>query len=458
VSKSDVEIRDPLHVFIRLLPKERAALNSRPMQRLRFIHQLSMSYLVYPGATHRRFEHSLGVMELVTRIFNIITDQRHLNHDEARDVMPPDDDAIGYWRAVLRMAALFHDTGHLPFSHGAEKELLPEGWDHERLSRELILSDEMRKVWASMEPPLTPEHIALLAVGPAEGETLPPWQALLNEIITGNVFGADRMDYLLRDSHHAGVQYGRFDHFRLIDTMRILPAPRVGGSDGSASREPSLGIEDGGRESAEALLLARYAMFSQVYLHRTRRIYDLHLVDFAQQWLTENGYEDGRFPTDIDGHLALTDNELLTAIYAAAAGPAGRLRTLARRITDRNERYVAVYEPSPGDLATNVEAAGQVAAALAERYDEDAVRHDKYAKVDDPFDFSLERRDGEVISSASASELLGHVPAARHESVYCDRQHLSDAKQWLGRNKDEIIQPTAHEADDDETPDGKEGT
>lgn len=428
------------------------------MQRLRFIHQLSMSYLVYPGATHRRFEHSLGVMELVTRIFNIITDHRHLNHDEARDVMPGDDDAISYWRAVLRMAALFHDTGHLPFSHGAEKELLPEGWDHERLSRELILSEEMRKIWASMEPPLTPEHIALLAVGPAEGETLPPWQALLNEIITGNVFGADRMDYLLRDSHHAGVQYGRFDHFRLIDTMRILPAPEVGGSGGGVSRETSLGIEDGGRESAEALLLARYAMFSQVYLHRTRRIYDLHLVDFAQQWLTETGYGGGRFPVDIDEHLSLTDNELLAAIYAAAAGPAGRLRTLARRITLRAERYVAAYEPGPDDLATNVEAASQVAAALVERYGEDAVRHDRYAKVDDPFDFSLERRDGDVISSASASELLGHVPAARTESVYCDRQYLSDAKQWLASHKDEAIRPTEHEEDDDDASDGKEGT
>ena len=142
-------------------------------------------------------------------------------------------------------------------------------------------------------PPLTPEHIALLAVGPIEGEAVSPWRALLSEIITGNVFGADRIDYLLRDSYHTGVQYGRFDHFRLIDTMRILPPPQTGGSDGGASREPTLGIEDGGRESTEALLLARYAMFSQVYLHRTRRIYDLHLVDFAKQWLTETGH-DGR--------------------------------------------------------------------------------------------------------------------------------------------------------------------
>ncbi len=456
MSKSDVEIRDPLHVFIRLLPKERAALDSRPMQRLRYIHQLALSYLVYPGATHRRFEHSLGVMELVTRVFSVITDHRHLNHDEAREIIPPDEDAVSYWRAVLRMAALFHDTGHLPFSHTAEKQLLPDGWNHERLTRELILSSEMREIWAMMEPPLTPEHIALLAVGPAEGETVPPWQALLSEIITGNVFGADRMDYLLRDSYHAGVQYGRFDHFRLIDTMRILPPAPTGGSDGGASRDPTLGIEDGGRESAEALLLSRYAMFSQVYLHRTRRIYDLHLVDFAQQWLSETGRE-GRFPTDIEQHLAITDNELLTAIFAAAKGSPGRLQTLARRITDRSERFVAVYEPSPSDLAVNVDAATTVAHALIERYGEDAVRHDQYAKVDEPFDFSVERRDGQVISSASASELLGHVPAARTESVFCARQYLSDAKQWLDHHKDSTIQPAEHEEDDDDAADGKEG-
>ena len=153
MSRSDMEIRDPLHVFVRLLPNEKAALDSRPLQRLRHIHQLSMSYLVYPGATHRRFEHSLGVLELVTAIFSVNYRPPALNHDEARDAIPSDEDAVSYWRRVLRMAALCHDIGHFPFSHGAEKELLPEGWDHEQLSRELILSEEMRSVWAGMDRP-----------------------------------------------------------------------------------------------------------------------------------------------------------------------------------------------------------------------------------------------------------------------------------------------------------------
>ena len=83
------------------------------------------------------------------------------------------------------------------------------------------------------------------------------------------------MDYLLRDSYHAGVAYGRFDHFRLIDTLRIIPSE----SDRAVAAS-KLGVEAGGLHSAEALLLARYYMYSQVYCHPIRRIYDIHLQDF----------------------------------------------------------------------------------------------------------------------------------------------------------------------------------
>jgi HD superfamily phosphohydrolase len=124
------EVRDPIHAFIRLTTDERKVLNSRPLQRLRYIHQLALTYLVYPGATHRRFEHSLGVMELATRIFDVVTNQANLT-DEIRGLLPEamDDYQRAYSRQHLRIAALCHDVGHLPFSHAAEKgELLPEGW------------------------------------------------------------------------------------------------------------------------------------------------------------------------------------------------------------------------------------------------------------------------------------------------------------------------------------------
>ena len=138
------EIRDAVHVFTRLDSDERKVLDSRPFQRLRHIHQLALTHLVYPGATHNRFEHSLGVMELADRVFRIITAKENIDH-RVRDVVPAGDDQLRYWCRVLRMAALCHDLGHLPFSHAAEERLLPEGWTHETLTVELIKSEEMER-------------------------------------------------------------------------------------------------------------------------------------------------------------------------------------------------------------------------------------------------------------------------------------------------------------------------
>ena len=106
-----------------------------------------------------------------------------------------------------------------------------------------------------------------LAVGPKKAPDLEfsDWEAILSEIIVGDAFGVDRMDCLLRDSHHTGVAYGKFDHYRLIDTLRILPANPSNGSRGST--EPALGMEEGGLHSVEALMQARYFMYSQVYFH-----------------------------------------------------------------------------------------------------------------------------------------------------------------------------------------------
>ena len=137
------EIRDPIHGFIKLDSEERRLVDSRPFQRLRYIHQLAFTYLVYPGATQRRFEHSLGVMDVAARIYDVATDPENVYRDSVRDLVPPKGDFNwSYWRRVLRMAAITHDVGHLPFSHAAEKVLLPKGMRHEHLSRDLILSQE----------------------------------------------------------------------------------------------------------------------------------------------------------------------------------------------------------------------------------------------------------------------------------------------------------------------------
>src|SRR5258707_11783375 len=118
--KHNHEFRDPIHTFISLRTDERRVVDSRPFQRLRHIHQLALTYLVYPGATHSRFEHSLGVMELSGRIFDVITDPSNLSPD-AKHALPELDGKLNteHWRRSVRMAALFHDVGHLPFSHAA---------------------------------------------------------------------------------------------------------------------------------------------------------------------------------------------------------------------------------------------------------------------------------------------------------------------------------------------------
>jgi uncharacterized protein len=135
------KIYDSVHGFIRFNDLERDLIDSYAFQRLHYLHQLGIAYLVYPGATHTRFEHSLGVMELSTQIFERIVTK---NTFECED---KDDD---YWLQILRLAALCHDLGHLPFSHVAEKELLGrEG--HEKWTLQIIQSQYLSGIWEKLQ-------------------------------------------------------------------------------------------------------------------------------------------------------------------------------------------------------------------------------------------------------------------------------------------------------------------
>ena len=443
MAKNIHEIRDPIHVFVRLNSHEREVLNSRPFQRLRHIHQLALTYLVYPGATHKRFEHSLGVMELAGRVFDIVTNQHNVSETVGSLLEPiSDQDGLRYWRLVLRMAALCHDIGHLPFSHAAEKELLPDDWDHERLTRKIVESSEMKKIWENMIPPLKPEHVVKLALGPKKAKDLEfsDWETILSEIIVGDAFGVDRMDYLLRDSHHVGVAYGRFDHYRLIDTLRILPAHPSEKAQGS--QEPALGVEEGGLHSAEALMLARYFMYSQVYFHPVRRIYDIHLMDFLKDWL-----KDGRFPTTIERHLKLSDNEITSAVLQAARsdGKSGHLH--ASRIINR-EHFKVIYERNPRDIEINPEAGKAVYEALSNKFGQDNFRADRYTQQGGAPDFPVKLRDDQVVSSLAKSKALNDMPVVSVDYVFGERSTLDQAKRWLKKNINAIIQPEKEENHD----------
>lgn|GEM_PF-120239 len=440
VHKHHREVRDPVHSFVALDDHERHVLDSRPFQRLRHVHQLALSYLVYPGASHKRFEHSLGVMELAGRIFDTVTRPDKLT-DAVREIVPePGSVHHAYSRTALRMAALLHDTGHLPFSHAAEEELLPPGWDHERITHAIIFSEEMKAVWDGLDVPANPDLIAKIALGPSTVEklklplTFNTWEAILAEMVVGDAFGADRIDYLLRDSLHTGVAYGRFDHERLVAKLRILPSPATPGDEAEQSGdrpELALGIERGGIEAGEGLMLARYFMFSQVYFHDTRLIYDEHLKDFLVAWLPE-----GQFPTEVDRHLSVTDNEVTAAMLAAARDPTASGHDPARRIVERDHFRVA-YQRRAEDTRGVV---GAIYEAARARYGDDKVRYGGSPKPADPVLFPVLDWDGRSVPSLSLSDVLSKLPVSRDEYVFVSAELRGETKRWIDLERDAIVE------------------
>ena len=279
-----------------------------------------------------------------------------------------------------------------------------------------------------MRPRLIPEDVAKIAVGPKElpNVQFTYWETLLSEMISGDALGADRMDYLLRDSHHAGVAYGRFDHLRLTDTVRILAASEK-------SNEPTLGIEIGGIHSAESLLLARYFMFMQVYLHRVRMAYDLHLEEFLRDWLPA-----GEFDVEESGLLALTDNEVMGAISNAAGDPAAHGHVHADRIVRRNH-FKPAYTLEMSDRERHDDPVDVLFDACVQRYGPDAVRQKSYHQAVPAPDFPVLNHRGRVVSSHSISEPLRRIPAVSAGFVLVDPKLVSDASNWVDEEKEDIL-------------------
>ncbi len=311
--EKDHVFRDPIHGFIRVYDAERDIINTKAFQRLRRIKQLGLTCMVYHGADHNRFAHSLGVMELATRVFDIST-RKDARGDQLLKWKREDVDSK---RILLRLVALLHDIGHGPFSHPAEG-LFPDGEDHESYSAKIICEDsEIRDIIRGLSGKygidITPEHLADFLTGKEP-------EPFLQQIISGPL-DADKMDYLWRDSHYAGVYYGRFDIDRLINTLTVVYH--------SVEESPALGVEIGGLYAAEALILARYYMFLQVYFHEIRRAYDLLLSDFMETMLTG-----GKFPLHVENYLAYDDyfvfQRLREEIYEK-----GKNKELARAILNR---------------------------------------------------------------------------------------------------------------------------
>jgi HD superfamily phosphohydrolase len=232
---------------------------------------------------------------------------------------------------LVRLAALLHDVGHSPFSHASE-ELFPEQESGKRFRHEQYSAAIVRTQFQDVINNHALNHYGIVANDVAallEGSTIAKQGLFWRDLIDGQM-DADRMDYLLRDSYHSGVQYGRFDLDRVINTIMAIP--------GTRGRAPSLGFSEGGWHAAEGLVLARYFMFTQVYFHKTRVAYDIHLKGALKEILPG-----GKFPRpvgeELQEFLKWDDWRVLGHLADGKGGEHGK------RLAERNHYRLAYKSP-----------------------------------------------------------------------------------------------------------------
>jgi len=285
--KPKKELRDPIHGFIPIYDQELEIIQDPVFQRLRRIKQLSFAYLVYHGAEHSRFGHVVGVMHLVEKALNKIKE----NAQKLGTKIDISNDDI----KLARFAALLHDVGHHPFSHALDETIaIPE--KHEKYSTKLV-----EKHFATMlGDDVKPKDVNNLILGEA-----PPDKPFLSDLIHSQI-DMDRCDYLLRDSYYAGVKYGIYDLDRLLDSLYV-------------TEEKQLVILNKGFFAAEQFVLARYHVFSQIYLHHTKRCFET-LTRIACEHLVKLGefkyptLDDLNSPENIQNFISLDDAWLLEKI------------------------------------------------------------------------------------------------------------------------------------------------
>ena len=190
-------------------------------------------------------------------------------------------------------------------------------------------------------------------------------------------------------------------------------------------------------------MLARYFMYSQVYFHPVRRIYDIHLMDFLTEWLDEN-----KFSVDLPTHLSMTDNEVTAGLLESAFNEDKVGHMHAHRIIER-KHFKLVYERNPKDVAINLEAGRAIFKALCAKYDSGSFRHDRYLQRSGSPDFPVRLRDDQIVSSLALSETLNNVPVVSVDYVFSERSLQAEANEWLREMRDRIIQPNEEEEDNE---------
>lgn len=304
------EIRDPVHGYVRLEGLALELADTPQMQRLRWIKQLGLANLVYPGANHTRFEHSLGAYHMAALL------TRHLGLEEED-------------RLLVGAAALLHDVGHGPLSHATEAALAPFlRTDHESVI-ELLKRGELREVLDGHG--LRAQDIQAFINGSG-----------LGQIVSGEI-DVDRMDYLIRDAHYTGVAYGVIDRLRLLQKMTL--------------HQGQLVVEAGGVQAATSLLISRLLMHPSVYYHHVCRISECMISSGIHRMI-----EDGASAAEVKG---MDDVQLFTTLdkaggYAAEMNSRIRSRKLFKRAV-----YIGLENLEPSLLRVSDKILAQEIAAEA---------------------------------------------------------------------------------------------
>ena len=309
-ARTSVELRDPIHGAIGVDLREMQVIDAPLFQRLRGIRQLGFAELVYPGAVHNRYLHSVGAMHLAGRAFDSVFKEADWLSREQKE----------RFRQIVRLAGLLHDIGHAPLSHAAES-LMPmrntlglEAYgvgtgqaSHEEMGLKLLvdspLTQRLDEAFASMG--ISSTHVATV-LGTFSSNCEEDFvvdgidhRPVLHSLVSGEL-DIDRMDYLLRDSYFTGVSYGRYDLTWLLSNLQLYI---------DAERKARLAFGIKALPTFEHFLLARYHMFQMVYFHPKSDIYDAML----RRWLEDEG-DSVRFPSDPDAYVALNDAWLMNRL------------------------------------------------------------------------------------------------------------------------------------------------
>ncbi len=433
----EIRIRDPIHGTIELSRAEIAVVEHPAFQRLRTIKQLGMADVAFPGATHTRYAHGLGTMHIASRMFSSLAKRFEL--------APADERRLHH---TLRLATLFHDLGHAPFSHSTEAFMPPVSalnmgrWltgsksrraTHEDYTLKLLTDSSLGELIGQRfaHLGLRPEHVAYLlsGQGPLNGSSPfvvngKNWMPLLRQCVSSEL-DADRMDYLLRDSYFAGVPYGRYDHDWLIENL--VPVENGGALYLGLNAKASFGFDD--------FLLSRYHMFMSVYFHHVPVGHEVMLKRFHEEQTGEL-----EFPATAEGYLAYDDIQLFTLLRASQSSWAQRVvqRRAYRMLIEIKEVVGDPISGPPEMLNTDLT---EVCRALEAR-GIDSIQHtvkgrlSKYIGLQD--DHTAQRCLAPkvyIVEQGRAVPIEDYTPLYRRYAgaielrrVYVDPDRLSDAR------------------------------